>query len=99
MKTLEELEQRRKEILQKAYSEYEEAYDDYLDNTITIKIGDTIEDHIGKGIVKDIKYHTPNVVRGGLKPSFVCICDNLTKKGTINKREPLRKIYSSNIII
>ena len=97
MKTLEELEEKRNIILQKASLDYSMACKEYLDNTITIKIGDTIEDHSGKGIVKEIKYHTPNVFRGGLKPTFICLCENLTKKGTVSKREPLRKFYSGNI--
>lgn len=97
MKTLEELEAKRKSLLDEAYHQYQIACKEYLDNTITIKIGDTIEDILGKGVVRKIRYHVPNIVRGGLKPTFVCVCDNLTKRGTINKREPLRMFYSGNI--
>ena len=57
------------------------------------KIGDLICDHIGMGRVLSFKLYI------GLDklPQLVYRCANLTQKGTINKREPERDIYQSNI--
>lgn len=58
------------------------------------KIGDVIEDHIGKGRIIDIypgwdSFHD--------EPQIRYYCVNLTKKGEVNKREPERNIYYSNL--
>lgn len=58
------------------------------------KIGDVIKDHIGKGKIEDIK-----VYKKFFNDIWECqyTCINLTKKDTVNKREPKRYITQSNI--
>lgn len=92
----EELNRKRKEILERARRDYNEACVEYLKSNSTIQVGDTIEDHIGKGVVKEIKYRLPDVTSNHY-PDLVFLCDNLTKKGTISKREPTRHIYEINL--
>lgn len=57
------------------------------------KVGDLICDHIGKGRILSFKVH----ISFRDLPQIVYRCANLTQKGTINKREPERDIYQSNI--
>lgn len=57
------------------------------------KVGDLICDHIGKGRILSFKVYESY----GELPQLVYRCANLTQKGTINKREPERNIYQSNI--
>ena len=57
------------------------------------KIGDIIEDHIGKGKITGWYVTT----WGDELPTMTYKCDNLTKKGEINKREPYRDIWQLNI--
>ena len=58
------------------------------------KIGDVITDHLGSGKILSIHPHL-----GFMKdyPSCTYRCDNLTKKGTISKRESIRSIAQENI--
>lgn len=57
-------------------------------------VGSLISDHIGSGRI--ISTH---VVFSGDSINFSINfkCENLTKKGTINKREPTRIIYGCNL--
>ena len=57
------------------------------------KIGDIIEDHIGKG--KIIGWFV--TIWGDELPTMMYKCDNLTKKGKIKKRVPYRIICQLNI--
>ena len=57
-------------------------------------IGDIIEDHIGKGKILEIS------VKQKFNSDYsecIYLCDNLTKNGSISKREPKRWIYQSNL--
>jgi hypothetical protein len=58
------------------------------------KIGDIIEDHIGKGrIIKTSGfYYNFNGF-----PLLVYSCENLLKNGDVSKKEPKRAIYEENI--
>lgn len=60
-------------------------------------IGDKIKDHIGTIIIKEIGWHR-NMGSKELPACCVYTGDNLTKKGTINKKEPIRTVYQTNII-
>ena len=59
------------------------------------RVGDTIEDHNGKGEIVSWQAYI-----GFMKnlPSLVYTCKNFTKSGSISKREPKRNIYQGNII-
>ena len=58
------------------------------------KKGDIIQDHIGRGRILGYKlYYGINSL-----PSLVYRCENLTKKGEVNKKEPVREIYQNNIL-
>ena len=59
------------------------------------KIGDIIEDHIGKGRIR--KVAAIYIAFTDIMPTLVYECDNLTKKGEIQKREPIRRIFQCNI--
>lgn len=56
------------------------------------KIGDIVTDHIGSAKIRDI-----SVISSGDIAECVYVCDNLTKSGTINKKEPTRNVYQLNI--
>lgn len=58
------------------------------------KVGDIIVDHIGKArILKwEMRLNSSTQI-----PELRYWCDNLTQKGTINKREPERWVYQCNI--
>ena len=58
------------------------------------KVGDIIEDHIGKGRILAI---VPGWDSFYDRPQIRFYCENLTKKGEINKREPERNIYFTNL--
>jgi len=94
--TREELENLRVEITNKAQKEYDSVCREFLDKNYSYKVGDTIEDHIGKGVIKELMIRRVDF-RHTSSPSIMFNCDNLTKKGTINKKEPIRNIYSINI--
>lgn len=65
-----------------------------LDNN-PYKVGDLIEDHTGKGIILKIQ---PTRTHFNEYSECIYYCDNLTKNGSISKREPTRWIYQSNIL-
>ena len=70
-----------------------ELKDEYALSNNPYKIGDIIEDHIGKGRITGM--HPTRTYMG--EPTMLYVVDNLIKKGEINKREPTREIYQSNI--
>tara|TARA_R110000744_G_scaffold273112_1_gene386022 strand:- start:222 stop:512 length:291 start_codon:yes stop_codon:yes gene_type:complete len=55
------------------------------------KIGDVIKDHHQTGRIISKKYNL------GAQPCCVYYCHKLTKKGEINKTNPVCYIYQSNI--
>lgn len=67
---------------------------EYSSSINPYKVGDVIEDHIGKGRILSIY---PGWDGYGDKPQIRFYCENLTKKGEINKREPERNIYFTNL--
>lgn len=67
----------------------------YADANNPFEIDNIIEDHIGKGRIKGWKVHF------GYRTTLPCMvykCENLTKKGSVNKREPFRNIHQTNIL-
>lgn len=89
--TEEKYKERRKEI-----------YDEYRDNLTNLdifyakannpnKIGDTIEDHIGKGKILSQSVYIDR------EPQMVYECINYNKSGSVSKRIPIRNIYQSNL--
>lgn len=81
-----QLEKEHQQALEKLDKEYALSNNPY-------KVGDLICDHIGKGRILSFK-----VYRNFRDlPQIVYRCANLTQKETINKREPERDIYQSNI--
>ena len=84
MKELENEFRKKKSIL---YREYAESNNPY-------KVGDIIEDHLGKGQI--ISWETCML----FAQDFPCLsykCHNLLKNGNISKKEPMRYIYQNNI--
>jgi hypothetical protein len=65
----------------------------YANKNNPYMVGDVITDHIGSG--KIISWFA--CMGSYSLPSLIYRCENLTKKGTTNKREPKRDIYQSNI--
>lgn len=59
------------------------------------KVGDVITDHIGSGRIR--KVVAIYVDSYDTMPTLVYECDNLTKEGEIQKREPIRRIWQCNI--
>lgn len=57
-------------------------------------VGDIIEDHIGKGRIVALKW---GYEWDSSEPCMVYECENLTRKGTLNKKEPTRQIWQSNL--
>lgn len=59
------------------------------------ELGDIVRDHIGKAKILGwsvyVSSHSP-------LPSLVYHCENLTLKGSTNKREPERNVYQLNIL-
>lgn len=58
------------------------------------KEGDIIQDHLHTGRIKGKKYYLGTSYS---LPCMVYICDNLTKKETINKKKPEITIFQTNI--
>lgn len=58
------------------------------------KVGDIIEDHISKGEIISWQAHKSYMKK---LPSLVYKCKNLTKLGSVSKREPQRNIYQYQI--
>ena len=58
------------------------------------ELGDIVRDHIGKARILgwSICLSSYSV------PSLVYHCENLTSKGSTNKREPERDVYQNNIL-
>lgn len=67
---------------------------DYVKAKLLYKEGDIIEDHIGMGKITKINIYIGFI---SLDPEIHFICENLTKKGEVSKREPTRTIYYENI--
>lgn len=92
-------EQEYKEKLQQLAKNYEREQkilaSKYAHKNNPYKIGDIITDHIGSGRILRCLVHIG--MRSAL-PCMVYECENLTKIGGVNKREPKRSIYQSNII-
>lgn len=92
---IEELTKKIKEINDDATQKVLALKKQYAEENNPYKVGDIIEDHIGKGKILSWKVKIPFY---GYIPSYMVYeCDNLTRNGTINKREPKRKIYQINI--
>ena len=64
---------------------------EYIISNNPYKVGDIVEDHIGKGEIIEIKCAIDHLC-------CVYNCINLTKNGTQNKHEPYRIIWQSNIL-
>lgn len=80
--------------LQKEYQKKKQIIDrDYALSNNPHKIGETISDHIGKGIIKSMEVYTDY----SGQPAMRYRVDNLTKRGTISKRESERYIYQRNL--
>ena len=92
--TREEYERRREEIIKSHEKQIAELRRDYSASVNPYKVGDIIEDHIGKGMIISI-YHSWDTLND--KPMSRYFCQNLTKKGEVNKKEPERYIFSTNI--
>lgn len=90
--TTEIFEQKKKEL----YAQYEQnllsLIKEYCIANNPYKIGDIVTDHAGSGRIVEIKIYS-----GRYNPCCIYVCENLTKSGTVNKREPKRNIYQSNI--
>ncbi len=65
----------------------------YLSANNPYKNGDIIEDDFGKGKIIGVRYGF-NYFNN---PECFYKVANLTKKGTVNKREPIRHINQSNV--
>lgn len=87
----------KKEVLrieQEASRKKLELYNRCAEENNPYKVGDIVEDHISKGRIRSWSLaRTFSDI-----PCLSYFCDNLTRKGDINKREPTRYIYQSNII-
>ena len=94
MMTKEELRERRQTL----YVEYENKKKalliEYAQSNNPYKVGDIIQDHIGKARIEGIDGIYP-LIDGTACMVYKCV--NLTVKGEINKREPKRKVYQTNI--
>lgn len=95
--TKEELKAKRKEVQKVYLNQIQEINLEYAKANNKIAVGDIIEDHIGVGEVLFIQYalgwdSIDNI------PSCIYVCWNLTKAGTVSKREPKRSIYQTNLI-
>lgn len=77
--------ERQKEILAINYANENNPY----------KVGDIIEDILGKGRIIEMGAF---ISRKCAYPMMRYKCENLTKKGTINKNVPMRIIFQINII-
>lgn len=69
---------------------------EYVLSWCPYKIGDIVTDHIGSVRITKI-VPVKGIIAG--KVDILMFGDNLTKKGTINKTEPKRRIYHSNIVM
>jgi hypothetical protein len=67
---------------------------EYYLSSVSYKIGDVIKDSVGSGMIMSIEFFIKYLG----EPGILFQCKNLTKKGEVNKREPLRKIYLENIV-
>lgn len=67
---------------------------EFVKSNNSVKVGDKIEDHIGKGIVNKI---TVIVSIAERTPQILYRCDNLNKSGKISKRKPMRTILQCNL--
>lgn len=69
---------------------------EYALSNNTVKVGDSIKDKSGAiGIVRKIQVYRGGL--GGTYPECCYVCDNITKKGTVNKLNPTITIFQSNI--
>ena len=95
MMTLDEY-KKKKQGLKEAYEKALRDLDrEYATSNNPYKVGDVITDHIGSGRIRkvvDIYFRSYDTI-----PVLIYECDNLTKKGEIQKREPIRRIYQGNL--
>lgn len=90
-----------KELESKAYADYNATMKAIhikccLENN-PYKVGDIIKDHIGFARIKRII--APCYSGSGSRiPCCTYDCENLTKKLEVNKREPTRVVWQSNVI-
>lgn len=68
---------------------------EYAESNNPYKVGDIIEDHIGKG---QIISWSPTKLYLENYPCLLYKCHNLLKSGKVSKKEPIRNIYQRNII-
>lgn len=82
------------EIDEEAKKKKIEVLRQYCDANNHYKTGDRFTDHISTIIIEKIGYHlsTDN-------PCCVYSGTNLTKLGTVNKKEPYRSAYQSNEVV
>jgi len=91
----EDYKQKVKEIEQEAWNKKIRLSKEFALLNNPYKVGDKITDHIGTIIITSI---TPCRQTFSGLPICNYNGDNLTKKGTISKREPSRVVYQSNIL-
>lgn len=94
--TPKEYQERMSAINKEAAEKIKELKIQYAQENNPYSVGDIIEDHIGKGRIKEILL--AEVSYSYMLPQCVYLCDNLTRKGTVNKKEPTRQIWQNNII-
>lgn len=95
MRNIEDYKDELKKLAEKHKEERHQLIRKYIDETTPYKAGDIVEDYLGKAEVEKIIYRVDAFT--GM-PSCAYRCKNLTKKGTQNKREPIRTVYLSNIL-
>lgn len=89
--------------VREAYRQYQDALTkidkEYVIFNNPYKVGDIVYDHIGYARIDNIKYLLGSVFDGCVRrfPSCIYECDNLTKKLEVQKREPRRMVYQSNV--
>ena len=83
-------------IIEEIYSEAKKKLaKEYAFSNNPYKVGDVIQTHFETGKIVNIKWSYGYIA--GLPSFCVYKCENITKKGTINKRKPFCCIYQTDI--
>jgi hypothetical protein len=88
---LQELKTKERDLEKEKASKIKSLREKYVRLNDPYEIGDVIIDHHQTGRIISKKYDL------NAYPCMVYYCHKLTKKGEINKREPVCEIYQSNI--
>lgn len=81
----------------KEFKKLKRKYIREFSDSIAFEVGDLVEDHIGRARIKEISGFSMYTIFGEDVPYPVYKCENITKKGFRNKKNPERIVFHRNI--